>query len=240
MPALVGMTQNEARAAIRDAGLSVGTVSREPSDTVPVDVVIEQTPNRDLYVEPGSAVDFILSLGMPEVGVPYVPGQPKEAARTVLESNNLRVKFETGESDEPKDTVVDSDPASGQQVPEGTTVTLFVSAGPKSVPNVIGMPKFRAEKTLTAAGFEVEVREDPSSTEPKRTVVDQIPADGTADRGRHDHHLRVDLRGAGRDSASHRDATADGDASDDAAGRDTVADGDADDDAASPLTSAAG
>lgn len=183
VPALVGMTESEARAAIREAGLSVGTVRRELSDTAAVDEVIEQTPNRDLYVEPGSAVDFVLSSGMPEVDVPYVLGQPKDAARTVLESNDLKVKFETEESDEPKDNVVRTDPASGQRVPEGTTVTLFVSAGPKAVPNVIGMPKFQAEKTLRAAGFEVEVREDPSSTAPKREVVDQIPADGTADQG---------------------------------------------------------
>lgn len=183
VPALVGMTESEARAAIREAGLSVGAVDREPSDTAAVDEVIEQTPNRDLYVEPGSAVDFVLSSGMPEVDVPYVLGQPKDAARTVLESNDLKVKFETEESDEPKDNVVRTDPASGQRVPEGTTVTLFISAGPKAVPNVIGMPKFQAEKTLRAAGFEVEVREDPSSTAPKREVVDQIPADGTADQG---------------------------------------------------------
>lgn len=183
VPALIGLTQNEARAAIREAGLSVGDIRSDSSDTVAADEVISQSPARDLYVDPGSAVDFVFSTGKPEVEVPYVLGQPKDNARSALESNGLKVKLQTEESDEPKDNVIRTEPASGQRVAEGTTITVFVSAGPQAVPNVIGMPKFQAEKTLRAAGFEVEVREDTTSTEPKRQVVDQIPADGTADQG---------------------------------------------------------
>lgn len=183
VPALIGMTQNEARAAIREAGLAVGTIDRQPSDTVPADEVIEQDPNRDLYVEPGSAVDFTLSLGVPEVEVPFVVGQPKDSARTVLESNELKVRFETEESDEPEDNVVRTEPASGQRVAEGTTITLFVSAGPKDVPSVVGLRQGQAERAIRAAGFEVEVVETAETTEPKKTVVRQIPADGTADQG---------------------------------------------------------
>ncbi|WP_310526727.1 Stk1 family PASTA domain-containing Ser/Thr kinase [Nocardioides sp.] len=183
VPALVGMTQNEARAAIRDAGLAVGTIDRQSSDTVPADEVIQQDPNRDLYVSPGSAVDFTLSLGVPEVDVPFVLGQPKDSARTVLESNNLKVKFATEESDEPKDNVVRTEPASGQRVAEGTTVTVFISAGPQGVPNVVGMRQADAERAIRAAGFAVEVVETAETTEPKKTVIRQIPADGTADQG---------------------------------------------------------
>jgi len=183
VPALVGMTQNEARAAIRDAGLAVGTIDRQSSDTVPADQVIEQSPNRDLYVPPDSAVSFTLSLGMPEVEVPYVLGQPKDSARTVLESNELKVKFETEESDEPKDNVVRTDPASGQRVAEGTTITVFISEGPKDVPSVVGLRQGQAERAIRAAGFEVEVVETAETTEPKKTVIRQIPESGTADQG---------------------------------------------------------
>jgi serine/threonine-protein kinase len=183
VPALVGLTQSQARAAIREAGLAVGTVRRELSDTVPADEVISQDPNRDLYVPPGSAVSFTLSSGKPEVEVPYVLGQPKDSARTVLESNDLKVKFETEESDEPKDNVVRTEPASGQRVAEGTTVTLFVSAGPKEVPAVVGQRQGQAERAIRAAGFEVEVVETAETTEPKKTVIRQIPDGGTADQG---------------------------------------------------------
>jgi eukaryotic-like serine/threonine-protein kinase len=183
VPALVGLTQNEARAAIREAGLAVGTIDRESSETVPADQVIEQSPNRDLYVPPGTAVDFTLSLGVPETDVPYVLGQPKDSARTVIESNDLKVKFETEESDEPKDNVVRTEPASGQRVAEGTVVTLFISEGPEGVPNVVGMRQGEAERAIRQAGFEPEVVETAETTEPKKTVIRQIPADGTADQG---------------------------------------------------------
>ncbi len=183
VPALVGLTQNEARAAIRDAGLALGTVDRETSETVPADQVIRQTPNGETYADPGSAVDFTLSLGVPEVEVPYVLGQPKDSARTVLESNDLQVRFEKEESDEAKDNVVRTEPASGQRVAEGTTITVFISIGPEEIPSVVGLRQGQAEKTLRDAGFEVELIETAETTEPKGTVVRQIPATGTADQG---------------------------------------------------------
>ncbi|MCW2835048.1 MAG: protein kinase [Nocardioides sp.] len=183
VPSLLGLTENEARAAIRKAGLSVGTVNTRASQSVPVDRVIEQTPNRDLYVDPGSAVGFTLSLGPPEVEVPYVLGQPKESARTLLEGNDLKVKLVDEESDQPKDTVVRTEPESGQQVAEGTVVTLFVSLGPNEVPRVVGLRQGAAESALRAAGFDVEVVTTAETTEPKGTVVRQIPEGGTADQG---------------------------------------------------------
>ncbi|HXH80957.1 Stk1 family PASTA domain-containing Ser/Thr kinase [Nocardioides sp.] len=183
VPNLIGLTEREARTAIREAGLSVGTVRTEASQTVPVDQVINQNPNRATYVEPGSAVGFTISLGPPEVEVPYVLGQPKESARTLLEGNDLKVKLVDEESDQPKDTVVRTEPESGQQVAEGTTVTLFVSLGPNEVPSVVGFKQAAAESALRAAGFDVEVVTTAETTEPKGTVVRQIPDGGTADQG---------------------------------------------------------
>jgi membrane peptidoglycan carboxypeptidase len=47
------------------------------------------------------------------------------------------------------------------------------------VPDLIGSPKEQAEAALKQAGFNVAVVEDPSSTQPKGTVVDQTPAGGS-------------------------------------------------------------
>jgi serine/threonine-protein kinase len=88
------------------------------------------------------------------------------------------------ESDEPQGQVISTDPAAGQSVPEGTTVTLSVSDGPETVPDVRGLRQGEATRTLRQAGFEVEVRTDAASTEPKGTVVDQFPSPGgEADQG---------------------------------------------------------
>ena len=45
------------------------------------------------------------------------------------------------------------------------------------------MKQGEAERAIREAGFVPDVRVDATSTEPKGTVVDQIPVGGTADQG---------------------------------------------------------
>jgi serine/threonine-protein kinase len=69
-------------------------------------------------------------------------------------------------------------------VAEGTTITLSLSDGPETVPDVRGRKQGDATQILQQAGFQVEVRTDAAATEPKGTVVDQFPsAGGEADLG---------------------------------------------------------
>jgi serine/threonine-protein kinase len=182
VPNLIGLTEDEARLAIADAGFVVGDVSRETSQTVEADLVIEQRPNRDVFADPGSEVDFVLSLGKPEVEVPFVVGTPRKEARAQLEAANLKVRFQEEDSDEERYQVLRTDPAAGTSVAEGTTITVFFSDGPEKVPDVVGMKQAQAERAIREAGFVPDVRTDPTSTEPKGTVVDQIPSGGTADQ----------------------------------------------------------
>ena len=81
VPALVGLTEDEAGCAIGDAGLAVGEVTRQASDDAPADEVIRQDPNRDVYVEPGTEVDLVVSPASPRCRCPYVVGQPQAEAR---------------------------------------------------------------------------------------------------------------------------------------------------------------
>ncbi len=175
VPNLIGMTEVEARAAIGAAGFVDGQVDFEPSADEPADTVIRQDPNRDVYVEAGSTIGFVVSTGKPEVEVPYVMGLPKGQARDDLRARNLKVKLVEAESDEPKDQVIEVSPPAGQSVAEGTTVTITWSDGPETIPDVVGMKQGKAEKLLTAAKFEVEVVPTAETTEPKGTVVRQIP-----------------------------------------------------------------
>jgi serine/threonine-protein kinase len=53
-----------------------------------------------------------------------------------------------------------------------------------SVPDVGGQRQLQAERTIRVAGFTPEVVEDSDTTEPKGTVVRQIPGAGNeADKG---------------------------------------------------------
>jgi serine/threonine protein kinase/beta-lactam-binding protein with PASTA domain len=183
VPNLIGLTEDQARIAIGEAGLTVGEVDYEASETVDKDAVIEQDPNRDQYVDPGTEVDLVVSTGKPMVQVPFVVGQTKTEARNQLRNAKLEVDFETEESDKPRGEVVRTKPAGGETVQQGLTVTVFVSDGQEKVPNVIGLQQGEAEDRIRDAKFDPQVRDDNTSTEPAGTVTDQFPVDGTLAEG---------------------------------------------------------
>ncbi|MBD3924021.1 Stk1 family PASTA domain-containing Ser/Thr kinase [Nocardioides cavernae] len=183
VPNVVGLTEDEARLQIADAGFAVGRITRETSETVAPDTVISQDPNRDVFADPGSSVDFVLSLGRPEVEVPFVVGTLRKDARAAMLAQDLKVRFQEEDSDEPRFQVLSTDPPAGTSVEEGTTITIVFSDGPEKIPDVRGLKQGQAERAIRDAGFTPDVRTDAASTEPKGTVVDQIPAGGTADQG---------------------------------------------------------
>lgn len=63
VPDLTGLSEADAEAAIVAAGLTVGTVTTAPSDTVPAGDVISHDPAAGASVAPGSAVDLVVSSG---------------------------------------------------------------------------------------------------------------------------------------------------------------------------------
>ena len=183
VPNVINLSEADARAAIGQAGLSVGEVSYEPSETVPAEHVLRQDPARDGYADPGTQVSLVLSEGLPQVGVPPVLGMKLKDAQAELAKVGLQVKTESRQSDEPRNQVLEANPGPGSQVDAGSTVTLFYSDGPERVPNVVGLKQAEAEQRIRDAKFVPDVRPDPTSTQPKGTVVDQVPNDGTLDEG---------------------------------------------------------
>ncbi len=179
VPDLIGMTEQQARAAIGDAGLSVGQPEYVADPSVARDKVIKQDPNRDTFVDPGATVTITVSTGKPMTSVPPVVGQDREAARTALENAGLKPVFREKEDDAARGQVVETDPPAGEQVPEGTQVTVFFSDGPEKVPDVVGMTEDEAKKALQAQGFKAFVTTSDDTTEPKGTVIEQNPDGGT-------------------------------------------------------------
>nr|WP_227487128.1 Stk1 family PASTA domain-containing Ser/Thr kinase [Nocardioides malaquae] len=177
VPSVIGMSEEEARTAIGDAELSVGRVDYEASTDADADEVLRQDPNA-IYVDPGTTVNLVVSTGPPMVEVPFLIGQDRRSARQVLEDRNLEVKIEVEESDKPKNEVIRSEPAAYREVQEGSTVTLYVSDGPETIPDVVGMKQKEAIRVLSEAGFEADVVEDSNTTEPKGTVIRQSPQSG--------------------------------------------------------------
>lgn len=63
VPSITGLTEDAARSAIQNVGLSVQNVTTAYSDTVAQGLVISQSPVAGTEVNSGTAVDFVVSLG---------------------------------------------------------------------------------------------------------------------------------------------------------------------------------
>ena len=111
--------------------------------------------------------------------VPTVEGLTVDRAVARLQDEDLKSEIVNRPSDAPQGTVFDQIPAAGEEVDEGSTVQVLVSAGPetKAVPNAVSLTEAEARDRLVAAGFQVRTREV-FSARTEGTVVAQEPAAG--------------------------------------------------------------
>jgi hypothetical protein len=131
VPAVTGMTQAEAEAAITAAGLVVGTIWQQFSTTVPAGSIVSQVPSAGQEVPPKSTVDLVLSRGIP-ITVPDVTGLTSSQAQAAIASADLELGSVTQEPSAVFDVgrIGRQSPVAGEQVSQGTVVNLFVSTGP--------------------------------------------------------------------------------------------------------------
>ncbi len=179
---VVGSPRAQAIATLEDQGLEVDVQERADED-VPRNRVIEQDPDGSTLVDEGELVTIVVSTGKPEVDVPGVVTLSKQEATDILRDAGFRVQYETRESDEEEDTVVDQDPPEGEQVTKGSVITLFLSDGMETVPPVVGLLEEEATQMIEDAGFDVNVVTSADTLEPAGTVIQQSPQDQTAPEG---------------------------------------------------------
>ena len=97
--------------------------------------------------------------------VPDVLRFPEEDATRILLDQGFAVEIFEKKTDEfPPGRVIDQDPAPGTRARLGSTITLTVSKAAReaergTVPDVLGMTRFDAERTIRNEGFEVRVVE---------------------------------------------------------------------------------
>jgi eukaryotic-like serine/threonine-protein kinase len=178
VPNVAGQTQEEAEAALREAGLDV-TVEEAFSDTVPRGQVIETSPAQGTLVERGTPVTLRVSQGREQVQVPDVVGETEDNARSAIEGADLRVgKVTEQESEEEPGTVLSQNPAAGRNVAKGSAVAITIAKGVE-IPDVVDETQADAEETLEDAGFEVRVRERTVTTDDDVGIVlEQRPPSG--------------------------------------------------------------
>jgi eukaryotic-like serine/threonine-protein kinase len=182
VPTVAGLPEDEASDQLTAAGFEP-RVERAFSDEVRRGRVIDTQPGPGSVIERGSTVIMRVSRGVEQVEVPDVVGESEDNARSTLEDSGLRVGRVTEKEspDEEPGTVLEQDPAAGEQVDRDTSVALVVASEPPDVaiPDVLDLSEDEARTALEDAGFEVLVRDRPVTTPDEEGVVlDQAPDAG--------------------------------------------------------------
>lgn len=197
VPELVGLTQEDAEAALEGEGLVLGDTTDEPSEEFDEGIVSDQSPDPGEEVEEGSAVDVTVSSGSALVPVPGVEGLPEADAVADIRGAGLAPSVErVSDDDIAPGTVISQNPREGQEVESGSTVTIEVSTGPEENPSpapsatsdegealrsLIGEDGDEVEAALEGEGIAVEQvdAEQGACTGPPGTICSQEPAPGT-------------------------------------------------------------
>jgi beta-lactam-binding protein with PASTA domain len=122
-------------------------------------------------------VELAVSGGPAAFEMPDVVGMTEDQARSALTAKGLAVSVSYEYSTKDSGTVLSQSIPEGDSVTRGTTVSLTVSSGQKTirVPDVTGMNKTAAENTLRDKGFTVSVNSVYSDDVAENLVISQTP-----------------------------------------------------------------
>jgi len=179
VPQVTGQTLSTAQKEITQAGLKY-TVQKQPSATVPANIVISTSPPNDNVVPAGSNVVLVVSTGPKMVKVPSVKHDSVSQATAALKSAGFQVSVATDNNSHGQpNTVVKQDPSAGTKAKFGSIVTIFVPPSGNLVPAVVGDDYQVALGKLSNAGLtNIQVGYVSNPNVPNGTVVAQNPHAG--------------------------------------------------------------
>lgn len=161
VPALRGMTLDEAQKALDDNHLEQGDVVERFNERVAEGVVLSSDPAAGKELKRGATVDLVVSKGPKPIKVPDFTGKDADRAEEKLTALGLDVR-RTDQNDDtvPKGDVITQSP-NGGTLRRGDLVTLTVSKGPVlvEVPNLRAVGVEEATRRLQELGFQVATQE---------------------------------------------------------------------------------
>ncbi|MER6508021.1 Stk1 family PASTA domain-containing Ser/Thr kinase [Nonomuraea sp. NPDC001636] len=174
VPSVRGLTSDEARVKIAEAGLTVGSVKRLPNGEVERNKVIRSSPEAGEKVKEGAKVGIFVSAGMV---MPDVTGMPKDEAAAYLGGQGFQVQVNEVDDDAEPCTVIAQAPKAKSEVDKGTPAMITVARCQtdfwdwfkgdnearddqdfRLVPAVIGKNVKDAKSELESLGFHVRVQ----------------------------------------------------------------------------------
>ncbi len=183
VPKVIGMTTEEAKVLIEEAGYVMEIGEDVRSTDVEKDQIAIQTPEEGEKAEKGSAVTVMVCIGKPTGVVPNIVGQMyDETIEPYLESQGYELgSIKEEESDAEKGEIIKQDPGNGSEAEQGTKINIVVSKGTDKMkmPSLLGLTLDEAKETLKECGFEPgKVSYEESTVYAKNIVMDQGYTEG--------------------------------------------------------------
>ena len=177
LPSVTSITVDEAKKKLEGLGIKY-EIEEVYNKDVEQGKVIEQKPNAgtNYDVHKNSPVKLTVSKGAKVVIMPKVKGLTLEEATEELGKYELQVKEEREESATVQEgIVIRQEVDEGKEVNAGSTITLYVSKGPKKVTvvSVVGKDIEEAKKILTELPLEVNVIYTEDTTQSNGVVLKQ-------------------------------------------------------------------
>ena len=177
------VTPAEAEREITAAGLkyeqATDTESTEPENTF-----LGQDPPGGSEVERDTVVTVTFSAGPDTIAVPKLAGMTQDEAEAALEDAKLTLGdvSDANSKDVEEGDVIESNPAAGQAVSEGSSVDLVLSNGRVELPNLVGKSEQSAKDTLSGLGLSNSTSTEESDKK-AGTVIRQSPQAGSVPQG---------------------------------------------------------
>jgi beta-lactam-binding protein with PASTA domain len=129
VPPLHGKSEDEAKTALENAGLKVGSTDKQNSSTVPKGYVINSDPSSGSKVAKDTEVNLVISDGPGKTTVPPEIGKQLADAQADLRANGFKVQvtYVDAQDGQTPGTVVDQNPKDGDTANRHSTVTLVVA-----------------------------------------------------------------------------------------------------------------
>ncbi|OZG61466.1 serine/threonine protein kinase [Bifidobacterium lemurum] len=177
-------TTTKTRAQSELEALGLKAEIKDVESTEPEGTFVDQTPAGGEQVEVGSTVTVEFSAGPSSVPVPDVTDYSQDDARAALEEAGFTVNSSVRQEDSDtieQGNVTRTDPVAGTTQSQGTSITLYVSTGMTTVPDVTGQTQEQALQLLQSERhFSVVVQNETSDTVAAGSVTRMEPGAGSA------------------------------------------------------------
>lgn len=159
VPDVIGQQYEDGAQRLIDDDLTPNPF-REASTEVPEGQILRTVPAAGVTVSHGQEVKVYVSTGPPAVAVPNVDRLSLPDAQAAIEAAGLKVGTITAENSPNirKDIVIRTDPAVGTEVRGGDTITIVISSGLITVPDVRNLPIGDATAQLSPLQLQIRVQ----------------------------------------------------------------------------------